>query len=134
MKDNARQDQGSTESLGTGLSRSATPARRFPAFPEKCDHCATKMLPDFEMQIVTRYRTVTYNFDTQNWSHFLCCATSSRRGGSVSRDGRQTVGSRLDPANNSSARPIRPIRPILPITLIAYHPPRRQRLVLYSEN
>jgi hypothetical protein len=70
MKDNARNDQGSTRSLPTPLSQSATPRRRFRTIRTKCDRYATKMLPNFKTQIVIHSTPAAYNFDPQKRSHF----------------------------------------------------------------
>jgi len=70
MTDHARQVPGSTRSRRPALSRSATPARRFHTIPEKCDHYATKMLPNFKTQILINLLATTYNFEPQKWSHF----------------------------------------------------------------
>jgi hypothetical protein len=70
MKANARQDQGSTMSLGAGLPQAATPPRRFPTVCEKCVHYAYKMRPKFKMQILISVASITYNFYSQKCTHF----------------------------------------------------------------
>src|SRR6185503_9795559 len=70
MKAYARHVPGSTRGRRPALSQCATPPRRFQTVPEKCDHYASKMRPNFKTQILINSLQTTYNFDTQKWSHF----------------------------------------------------------------
>ena len=71
MKDNARQEPGSTRSLSTPLSRSATPARRF-ASPSKNPYKIRTKSDHFrEREFFNRSSPSTYNFNALKCTDFL---------------------------------------------------------------
>jgi hypothetical protein len=70
MKNNARQDKGSTESLRTPLSKSATPTRRFEVRRENPTKMQPKCNQKRECHFFKCSVSTAYNFDTLNRSHF----------------------------------------------------------------
>src|SRR5688572_16726302 len=71
MKDNARQDQGSTRSLRTALSRPATPPRRFQIPGKSTYKTQTKCIQNRGCCFIIYSASTTYNFTTGKYLHFL---------------------------------------------------------------
>jgi hypothetical protein len=71
MKDNARQDQGSTESLRRSLSRSDIPTRRFDVWRENPTKMQPKCNQKRECDFFNCSLSTACNFGILNRSHFL---------------------------------------------------------------